>query len=155
MIKKLMPFVAAGMILFSADAVMAQSSCSSKASSSECKKKCDGEKKSTTATSEFEFTSITIEQLSEMLGAGSVYVYDARSQESYDKGHIDGSILFANATLPADKNTPLVFYCGGPRCSAAPKAARAVLADGYTNVMVFTGGWLDWSNAAGNDQAGL
>ncbi len=156
MIKKMMPFAAAAMLIFGAGDLAAQSSCSEKGKT-ECAKKCDGDSKKAKeekATS-FEFTSITLEQLNTMLAAGSATIFDARGQESYEKGHIDGSVLFAGATLPEDKNTPMVFYCGGPKCSAAPKAARTVLQAGYTNVMVFTGGWLEWSSASVNDQAGL
>ena len=156
MIKKYLSIAAAAMMVFGTADLAAQSSCSKK-EKTECAKKCDGDAKKTTEekSTGFEFTSITFDQLSTMLAAGGATIYDARGQESYDKGHIEGSILFASATLPENKDTPLVFYCGGPKCSAAPKAARKVLEAGYTNVMVFTGGWLEWSSASVNDQAGL
>lgn len=156
MIKKFMPFAAAAMMVFGASNLAAQSSCSEKAKA-ECAKKCDGESKKAKEekSAGFEFTSITLEQLNTMLSTDGVTIFDARGQDSYDQGHIDGSVLFANATLPADKNAAMIFYCGGPKCSAAPKAARTVLEAGYTNVMVFTGGWLEWSSASVDDQAGL
>ena len=148
---RLMTFLAAGFLLFGADTLLAQSSCS-KMTEKECSKKCDGEK---SAATEIEFATITREQLVEILTAGSAIVFDARGQESYDAGHIDGSVLYAGATLPEDRAAAIVFYCGGPRCAAAPKAARAAIEEGYTNVMVFTGGWLEWSEGSGSDQAGL
>ena len=110
--KKLMTFLAAGVLLFGADTLMAQSSCS-KSAEKECSKKCDDKK--TTAT-EIEFATITREQLVEILTAGSAIVYDARGQESYDAGHIEGSVLYTGATLPEDRAAAIVFYCGGPRC---------------------------------------
>ncbi len=164
--KRILSILAGTLLFFGADALQAQSSCTStkaecakkcetkaaKECKSSCEKKCDGEKKA--ASSEIEFASITHAQLETLLSAGGVMLYDARGAESYEKGHIDGAILFANAALPTDKNAPMIFYCGGPRCSAAPKAARQMISDGYTNVMVFTGGWHEWSTAA-SDQAGL
>lgn len=159
-----------GLLFLGTQAMQAQSSCSKKASTecakkcdgekradcekkTDCEKKCDGDKKTETAT-DIEFASITMAQLNTLMAAGGFILYDARGADSYSSGHIDGAVLFAGAELPEDKATPMVFYCGGPRCSAAPKAARKVIADGYTNVMVFTGGWLEW-NEAGSDQAGL
>ena len=85
---------------------------------------------------------------------GEAEIIDARGEASYNKGHIDGAILFANYTLPEDKSAAMVLYCGGPRCSAAPRAARKLIKDGYSNVMVFHGGWLEW-NEQESSQAGL
>jgi rhodanese-related sulfurtransferase len=82
-----------------------------------------------------------------MLQAGNVTIVDARDANSFAAGHINGAINLASTTLPADKNTKLVFYCGGTFCSAAPKAAKMAIAQGYKNVMVFHGGWAEWSKA--------
>ena len=158
MIKRLIPFVAAAALFFSADGLMAQSGngCSGKKSASECAKKCEGKKDSKSkekATEGVQFSTITYDQLLQLMEQG-VQVIDARGAESYDKGHIDGAVLFSNYTLPEDKEVQLVFYCGGPKCAAAPRAARKVMEEGYENVMVFHGGWLEWSENAGS-QAGL
>lgn len=151
---RVMTFLAALLLIGGADALQAQSSCSSK-EKSECAKKCEEKKAKEASASEIEFATITREQLVDLLADGSAIVYDARGEESFEKGHIDGSILYAGATLPEDKASAIVFYCGGPRCAAAPKAARKAIEQGYTNVMVFTGGWIEWSEDAASDQAGL
>ncbi|MCE2502507.1 MAG: rhodanese-like domain-containing protein [Chlorobi bacterium] len=157
MIKRLIPFAAAFALFFSAEALQAQAggSCSSKKSASKCAKKCKGskQKKSEEKSEEIQFSSITYDQLLQLMEE-NVYVIDARGEESYNKGHIEGAVLFSHFTLPEDKDVAMVFYCGGPRCSAAPRAARKVLKDGYTNVMVFRGGWLEWNENA-TSQAGL
>ena len=150
MLKKLIPFAAAAALFFSAEGLQAQAGggCCSNKSKSECTKK--NEKK---AEETIQFSSITHDQLLQLITEGTV-VLDARGEESYNEGHIDGAVLFANFTLPEDKSTPMVFYCGGPKCSAAPKAARKVIEDGYSNVMVYNGGWMEWSEMA-SSQAGL
>ena len=46
--------------------------------------------------------------------------------------------------LPADKNALIVAYCGGPKCGAWKKAAKAAAALGYTNIKHFSGGISGW-----------
>lgn len=153
MLKRMIPFLAAGAMFFGANALHAQSSCS-KGESAKCAQKCaDKKAKGAEKADEVQFSQVTLEQLNSMMTAGTVTVIDARDQASFDKGHIDGAFHLASYTLPADKNASLVFYCGGPMCAAAPRAARKAISEGYTNVMVFTGGWLEWNE--GDSQAGL
>jgi rhodanese-related sulfurtransferase len=80
-----------------------------------------------------------------LIQASNVTVIDARDADSYAKGHISGAVNYSTATLPADKNAKLVFYCGGLKCPAAAKAAKKALEMGYKNVMVYRGGWAEWS----------
>lgn len=82
-------------------------------------------------------------------GAAQVYVFDANSDERFAQGHIPGAKhLRADAVkaevLPPNQNAMVVFYCGGPKCMAAPDAARATIALGYTNVFVMTDGIKGW-----------
>lgn len=150
MLKRLIPFLAAGAMFFGASGLYAQSQCT-KGADAKCAQKCADKKAK--GAEEVKFSQVTLEQLNTMLAAGSVTVIDARDQASYDKGHIDGALHLASFTFPEDKNASMIFYCGGPMCSAAPKAARKAISEGYTNVMVFTGGWLEWNE--GDSQAGL
>ena len=154
MLRKVIPFIAAAAMLFGTNALQAQSC--SKGKSAECAKKCEGkQQKSEKKSEEIQLSEVTVDQLTEMLTAGTVTVIDARDRKSYDKGHVDGAIHHASYTFSDDKSANLVFYCGGPFCAAAPKAARAAIADGYPSdkVSVFTGGWHEWSE--GQSQAGL
>ena len=151
MFKKLIPFAAAAALFFSAEGLQAHSGsgcCSKKKEAGECTKK--QEKK---AEETIQFSTITHEQLLQLIEEG-VYVIDARGEESYKEGHIDGAVLFSSFTLPEDKNARMIFYCGGPKCSAAPKAARKTIDEGSTNVMVYHGGWMEW-NEMTSSQAGL
>jgi rhodanese-related sulfurtransferase len=85
-------------------------------------------------------------------------VVDARPKRAkYDKGHIPTAISIPDSQfdkfkdqLPADKATPLVFYCGGLKCPLSHKSAQKALAMGYTNVKVFATGYPAWKAVAGS-----
>ncbi len=87
------------------------------------------------------------DEVAQMIKASNVVVVDARDEKSFASGHIDGAINYGKAALPADKNARLVFYCGGVKCPAAAKAAKKAAEEGYTNVMVFRGGWAEWNQS--------
>ena len=135
--KKLMILAAAAMLFVGADTALAQ-----------CK---EGTKKACCADKGATMTELkkigTKSELTGML-ATNVVVVDARDEESFKEGHIDGAVsLAAGATLPEDKNMTLVFYCGGTKCPLAEREAKKAMAEGYKNVIVYSGGWADWSNS--------
>lgn len=140
MIKRLATIALAAGLMFSASQLSAQ--CCSGHSGSGCTK---GQQQQRTPEKGAGISEINKEKLQKMLSAGGVTVLDARSQDQYDAGHIQGAVLFASNVLPADKNAALVFYCGGVRCPASHKAAKKALELGYTNVMVYKDGWAGWS----------
>ena len=75
-------------------------------------------------------------------------IIDARTQEEFDEGHIEGAIMIpeyeikkkAESLLP-DKNHLVLVYCRSGRRSKI--AAEALVELGYTNVKEF-GGIIDW-----------
>ena len=95
------------------------------------------------------YEQISPEQAKSVMDSRTDYVIiDARTQEEYDAGHIDGAMLMpeyevaqrAESELP-DKNQLILVYCRSGRRS---KIAAQALADlGYTNVKEF-GGIIDW-----------
>lgn len=145
--KKLAVLLVAGAMAFGANDAMAQCDGAAKASKEECARKC-AEKAAETPT-------MTYDELNSSISTGAVTVVDARSSEAFAKGHIVGAINVASGdALPADKDAPLVFYCGNSKCTLAPKAAEAAMADGYTNVRVYHEGWAGWTQASTEAQAG-
>jgi rhodanese-related sulfurtransferase len=91
-------------------------------------------------------------------GEKKAVVVDARPKaRKYDKGHIPGAVSIserefdqlAPTVLPADKATPLVFYCGGYKCALSDKSARKAIALGYTNVKTYPAGFPEWKGAGG------
>lgn len=80
----------------------------------------------------------------------TVYIFDSRDKEAFDKAHIEGAAslplkTFDLAQLPKDKAAQIVFYCGGPSCPLAPTSAGKARAAGYTNVAVYHEGIENWN----------
>lgn len=132
--------MAAGMFVAAGDAyAQCSKSCSTKGSGCATAKKQEPVKLS-------DLKVVDKDEVAQMIKASNVVVVDARDEKSFASGHIDGAINYGKASLPADKNAKLVFYCGGVKCPAAAKAAKKAAEEGYTNVMVFRGGWAEWSS---------
>ncbi len=102
-----------------------------------------------TETSTLQYEQITAEQAKELMDTETDYIIlDARTQEEFDEGHIDGAILIpeyevatrAEKELP-DKDQLILVYCRSGRRSKI--AAQALVDLGYTNVKEF-GGIIDW-----------
>ena len=84
--------------------------------------------------------------------ADNVMLIDARPYKpKYIKGHIPGAISIPDSQfdkmtdkLPADKDSLLIFYCGGLKCKLSHKSAMKAEKLGYTNVKVFAEGYPVW-----------
>ncbi len=66
-------------------------------------------------------------------------IHGAHALTSYDK--------YAASELPADKMTPVVFYCANTMCTASHEAAKHALVLGYKNVSVMVDGIYGWKKA--------
>ena len=81
-----------------------------------------------------------------------VMLIDARPYKpKYIKGHIPMAVSIPDSqfdkmtdNLPADKNSLLIFYCGGLKCKLSHKSAMKAEKLGYTNVKVFAEGYPAW-----------
>lgn len=100
-----------------------------------------------------EYPDISIKELQKAIKSGKVAVIDVNGARSYSKGHIPTAIDFSSAgnqlakSLPADKNTLIVSYCGGPRCRAYKRGADAASKLGYKNVRHLSAGISGWKKA--------
>ena len=87
-----------------------------------------------------------------------VMIIDARPKRAkYDKGHIPMAVSIPDSQfdkmvdkLPKDKNTLLIYYCGGLKCKLSHKSAWKAEKLGYKNVKVFAAGFPSWMKVAGN-----
>ena len=91
--------------------------------------------------------------------AGMMLVDSRPKRAKYDKGHIPAAVSIPDsqfdkmtAQLPADKNSLLVFYCGGLKCPLSHKSAKKAVDLGYTNVKVFAEGYPAWVAAYGKGE---
>ena len=96
---------------------------------------------------------LTVKELAAMLKRKEpVFLFDANSAESYQKGHIPGAKWIqydaVMATkLPKSKDAKLIFYCYNPLCGASPLAAKQALSLGYRNVWLLPEGITGWRKA--------
>jgi rhodanese-related sulfurtransferase len=95
-----------------------------------------------------EFQKLRQEKGSELV------VVDARTQDGFKLGHIPGALNGPadkikqpafRSLLPKDQKTLIVFYCAGPQCSAACKAAIQAKGLGYEEFRIYEGGYPEWS----------
>lgn len=85
-------------------------------------------------------------------------IIDARPKRAkYDKGHIPMAVSIPDSQfdkttdkLPQNKDTLLIFYCGGQACKLSHKSARKAEALGYKNVKVFADGFPGWMKVKGH-----
>jgi rhodanese-related sulfurtransferase len=77
---------------------------------------------------------------------------DVNSRQSWLEARVPGALNldpvgYDEKSLPADKDSLLVFYCSNPLCRKAPNAARRAKQMGYHNVHVMSAGISGWLNA--------
>lgn len=82
---------------------------------------------------------------------GAITVVDMNARHAWLKARVPGAINLApdfdDSQLPAERATPLVFYCSNPLCRKAPYAARKASKLGYTDVRVMSAGISGWLSA--------
>jgi rhodanese-related sulfurtransferase len=81
---------------------------------------------------------------------------DARPKRVADKGMIPNAINISDTEfdknidkLPADKATPLIYYCGGLECVLSDNSAEKARKLGYTNVLTYPPGYPEWEKLNG------
>lgn len=100
-----------------------------------------------------EFPDVSIKDVKALSTSKKAVILDVNGTESYQKGHVPGALDFEAvkdklaSTLPADKSTTIVAYCGSPMCKAYREAAEAAAKLGYTNVKHMSAGIKGWKEA--------
>ena len=91
---------------------------------------------------------------------GAYALVDARPRRVADKGMIPTAINLPDTEfdklahlLPADKATPLVFYCGGLDCVLSDKSAEKARQRGHTQVFTYPEGYPEWERLHGTGAA--
>jgi rhodanese-related sulfurtransferase len=96
--------------------------------------------------------TISPARLNQLIQDKQATVIDVNSHQSWVKARVPAALNFDPAgydekSLPADKNSFLVFYCSNPLCRKAPNAARRAKQMGYRNVHVMSAGISGWLDA--------
>lgn len=88
-----------------------------------------------------------------ILRGNSGVVIDARFRRDYDLGHLEGAIsvpIDANdarrgeLTASISKDSKVVVYCQSRACQYAENVAVWLQDNGFSDVVVYRGGWVDW-----------
>jgi rhodanese-related sulfurtransferase len=103
------------------------------------------------------YAAVSIEYVAKQYEDNQTLIVDSRPKRAkFDKGHIPSAISIPDTQfdelkgkLPADKDTPLIFYCGGFACKLSHKSAGKAIKLGYTDVKVFAAGYPAWQAAYG------
>ena len=97
--------------------------------------------------------AISVPYLKKLMDEGApMTLIDSRPKErKYDKGHIPGAVSLPDSQfdklvdrLPADKASPLYFYCEGLSCKLSSDSAARAVKLGYTAVKVVPEGYPEW-----------
>ena len=100
-----------------------------------------------------EFPDISITEVKTLSESKKAVIIDVNGSESFAKGRVPGALNYDSikdnliSALPKDKNTPIVAYCGGPKCKAYQAAANAAQKLGYKNIKHMSAGISGWKEA--------
>ena len=98
-----------------------------------------------------QYKDVTKTEMKKIVAASSATILDVNDEAEFKEKGIPGAMHFPTikkklaSSLPADKNAPIVAYCGGKMCSAWKRAARAACELGYTNKRHFSEGITGWN----------
>ena len=89
---------------------------------------------------------------------GGAIIIDARQTADYEAGHINGAINIPTTLCAAgrnaklanvEKDSRLVIYCQSAGCPYAERVAANLMEDGFNNLAIYKGGWVDWQKNFG------
>ena len=92
-----------------------------------------------------------------LLGTDTVFI-DARLAGDYERGHLDGAVnvpvdandaLRRERTSALPRNSRIVLYCQSAGCKFAERVGVRLLDEGFTNLAIFKGGWMEWTEKYG------
>jgi rhodanese-related sulfurtransferase len=83
-------------------------------------------------------------------------ILDARTEKIYRLGHVPGALNlpregFASeyakqkSALESQKDQPIAVYCAGLDCEDSKMVSDALIKLGYRRVLIFKGGWTEWT----------
>ena len=96
---------------------------------------------------------IDLELAKKLFEENTLFV-DARAEEFYNEGHIPRAICFDDFDLLVEKleNTigmddQFIVYCSDSDCGSSEDLSYELQSHGYNNILLFKGGWKEWTDA--------
>ncbi len=99
--------------------------------------------------------AISLDGAETMFLAKFAVFLDARSQEQYNEGHIQGAYSLPwqefeknEGEVPSGilRETTIITYCDGENCNLSKELAFGLLDRGYANTRVLVNGWTLWND---------
>ena len=110
-------------------------------------------KSTSSVTSEPSIIGIDLELAKKLFEENTLFV-DARAEEFYEDGHIPNAICFDDFDLLVEKleNTigmddQFIVYCSDSDCGSSEDLSYELQSHGYNNILLFKGGWKEWTDA--------
>ena len=100
-----------------------------------------------------QITGIDLELAKKLFEENTLFV-DARAEEFYNEGHIPNAICFDDFDLLVEEleNTismddQFIVYCSDSDCGSSEDLSYELQSYGYNNILLFKGGWKEWTDA--------
>jgi rhodanese-related sulfurtransferase len=99
---------------------------------------------------------IQMSKVKALFDAKAGTIVDAREPADYREGHIPGAINLPYDEVVTDpdrlekfdpQGKPIIVYCGGGTCELSMNLGFALVNAGKKKVLVFMGGWPEWSTS--------
>ncbi len=110
-------------------------------------------KSTSSKNSEPSIIGIDLELAKRLFEENTLFV-DARAEEFYNKGHIPNAICFDDFDLLMEKleNTigmddQFIVYCSDSDCGSSEDLSYELQSYGYNKILLFKGGWKEWTDA--------
>ena len=106
---------------------------------------------------------VTMDRLHTILHAGTAILIDARSEHEFEEGHLPGAMNVPYEKLveyspklvdfvPMDAT--VICYCRSVDCDLSDDLALELRLMGYANVVLYRGGWDEWTEAGFETEGG-
>ncbi len=101
---------------------------------------------------------LSLEEFRAIVTQKTALVLDARPELFHRLGHVPGALALPRdefeiyyrklqAVLEKNKAQPLVIYCSGNACEDSGLVTDSLKKLGYTHIVIFHGGWSEWTQA--------
>ena len=98
-------------------------------------------------------TGIDLELAKKLFEKNTLFV-DARAEEFYNVGHIPNAICSDDFDVLLEKlenaiglDDQFVVYCSDSDCGSSEDLSYELQSSGYNNILLFKGGWKEWTDA--------
>lgn len=108
------------------------------------------------ATKELGIRTATVDEARRLVEEQTWLILDARPPADYARGRLPGAFNvpsdqigeYLTQVLPLlTPAQPVMTYCSGTSCDESVLLSKHLLANGFTNIVLFAGGWTDWTAA--------